>query len=123
MKASERWTRLRDFAPGMEEQIQLFWGEFHTDDAGPGGDRRDLVELLRDPVEALNSLDLGAGVQITDEWTVHSTFANHGFGVYWQRCLVALMISPAERSIALHAWKVRPPTKRPRDWDERSPVE
>lgn len=113
MKASKRWQRVADLPRDLEQEVQLYWAEFHTDDDGRNPDRAELIRLLQDPVEALSDLDLGKKARIDDDWQVHSTFANHGFGVYWQRCVVALMVSPLERSIALHAWKVRPPSKRP----------
>jgi hypothetical protein len=114
MDASQRWTPVTGFPAALDGRFELFWGEFHTDDAGPGGDRRDLIRLLRDPIEALAELI----PEIDDSWQVHSSFANHGFGLYWQRCMLVLMVSREERSVAIHAWKVRPPTKQPPGWDD-----
>lgn len=118
MQVSERWTRLDGFAPDLRDQVQLFWAEFHTDADGVNPDRKELIRFLQDPTAALSDLDLGTDQRIGDDWQVHSTFANHGFGVFWQRCLVALMVSPAERLIVIHAWKVRPPEKRPPNFRE-----
>lgn len=120
MDASRRWNRVREFAPELQDRVQLFWAEFHTDDVKGNEDRRELMRLLRDPLEELSGLDVGGDARIDENWQVHSTFANHGFGVYWQPCLIAMFVSPAERSITLHGWKVRPaPTKRPPGWRER----
>jgi hypothetical protein len=123
MQAPQRWARLEQFAPGMDQEVQLWWAEFHTDDDGRNPDRPELLRFLRDPIDALRGLDLGAGTTIDDEWSVHSSFTNHGFGMFWQRCLVALMISPLERTVAIHAWKVRPPSKRPPGWSDTSDEE
>jgi hypothetical protein len=119
MQASERWTRLEGFAPDLRDEVQLFWAEFHTDDDGANPDRRELIRFMQDPTTALHDLDLGSGRRVEEDWQVHSTFANHGFGVFWQRCLVALMVSPAERLVVIHAWKVRPPSKHPPGYAER----
>lgn len=119
MQGTQRWARLEGFAPDLGDQVQLFWGEFHTDDDGANPDRKELIRFLQDPTSALRDLDLGGSASIDEEWQVHSTFANHGFGVFWQRCLIALMISPAERLIVIHAWKIKPPSKHPPGWTER----